>query len=55
MKSKNLFEDMAKIPNFWDFSTLPEDHDYYDGSTINQLGKFKIETAADKIFSCAGK
>ena len=55
VKSKNLFEDMAKIPDFWDFSTLPKDHDYYDGSTINQLGKFKLETAADKIFSCAGK
>ena len=55
VKSKNLYEDMAKIPKFWDFSTLPEGHDLYDGSTMNELGRFKLETAADKIFSCAGK
>ena len=46
---------MAKIPEFWDFSTFPEGHARYDDSTMNELGRFKIETAADKIFSCAGK
>ena len=54
VKSKNLYQDLSKIDNFWDFSTLPKDHLYYNPTTANQLGLFKLETGADKIFACAG-
>ena len=54
VKSKNLYQDLSKIDNFWDFSTLPKDHLYYTPTTANQLGLFKLETGADKIFACAG-
>ena len=54
VKSKNLYEDLSKIQNFWDFSTLPKNHPYHNPKTANQLGFFKLETGADKIFACAG-
>ena len=53
VKSKNLYEDLSKIPKFWDFSTLPKKHPYYNPKTSNKLGLFKLETGADKIFACA--
>ena len=54
IKSKNLFEDLKKITNFWDFSTLPKNHPYFDDSKQNQLGFFKVETGGDRVYSCAG-
>ena len=54
IESENLYEDLKKIENFWDFSTLPKDHPHYDPSTMNKLGYFKIETSGDRIYSCAG-
>ena len=53
IKSENVYEDLKKIPNFWDFSTLPTEHKHYNGKTANKLGLFKLEVGADKIFACA--
>ena len=49
-----MTKSITTIDNFWDFSTLPKDHLYYTPTTANQLGLFKLETGADKIFACAG-
>ncbi len=46
---------MNSTKQFWDFSTLPEDHPYHDNSTRNKLGLFKLETGGDLICSTAGK
>ena len=54
VKSENIYEDLKKIENFWDFSTLPKDHKHHNAKTANNLGLFKLETGADKIFACAG-
>ena len=54
IKSENVYEDLKKIPEFWDFSTLPKEHKHYNGKTANELGLFKLEVGADKIFACAG-
>ena len=54
VKSENIYEDLSKIENFWDFSTLPKKHDFYNPKTANKLGLCKLETGADKIFACAG-
>ena len=54
VKSENIYEDLKKIENFWDFSTLPKDHKHHNAETANKLGLFKLETGADKIFACAG-
>jgi hypothetical protein len=53
IKSENVYEDLKKIPNFWDFSTLPPEHEHYNEKTANKLGLFKLEVGADKIFACA--
>jgi hypothetical protein len=54
VKSENIYEDLKKIENFWDFSTLPKDHKHHNAETANKLGLFKLESGADKIFACAG-
>ena len=42
------------MDNFWDFSTLPNDHPLFDKTLENQLGFFKLETGADTIVSAIG-
>ena len=54
VESENIYEDLSKIEEFWDFSTLPTGHKCYNADTANKLGLFKLETGADKIFACAG-
>ena len=54
VKSEDIYEDLKKMKEFWDFSTLPKDHKYHNAKTANKLGLFKLENGANKIFACAG-
>ena len=54
MKSSNIIKDMSEMDNFWDFSTLPNDHPLFDKTLENQLGFFKLETGGDTIVSAIG-
>ena len=52
--SKDINKDLRSMENFWDFSTMAENHPLYDTSRRNLTGFFKIETSSDLICACAG-
>ena len=54
VKSSEINRDMAEMDDFWDFSTLPNDHPLFNKSLENQLGYSKIETGGDAIISAIG-
>lgn len=48
-ESKNPIEDLSKIKDYCDFSTLPKDSPLYDTSHAKEFGYFKDEAKGKKI------
>ncbi len=54
IKTNDLYDDMNKMSEHFDFSDYPEDHKCYSKNNIKVIGKFKDETNSNPIVEFVG-